>query len=300
MRPLVLALPGNKSMAEALSTRLDAEQGQLELRQFPDGETYIRIEADVKGRAIILVCTLDRPDAKFLPLTFVAATARDLGAGSVGLVCPYLAYMRQDTRFKPGEGITSRYFASALGQAFDWLTTVDPHLHRLQGLSEIYAIESSVVHAAPLMAAWIRDHVASPLIVGPDSESEQWVASVARDSGAPYLVLEKRRRGDRLVEVSVPDVDRWQDRTPVLVDDIVSTARTMIEAAGRFRAIGKSEIVAVGVHGIFADNACDELRASGVSQVITSNTIPHSTNAMDVSSALAEAVRELQKKKERV
>lgn len=295
MRSLVVALPGNEIMAEALSAQLDAEQGRVELHRFPDGETYVRLETDVKDRAVILVCTLDRPDAKFLPLTFVAATARELGAESVGLICPYLAYMRQDTRFKPGEGITSRYFAAALGQFFNWLVTADPHLHRRKSLSEIYPIPSAVVHAAPLIATWIRDHVTAPLIVGPDSESEQWVASVAQEAGAPYVVLQKQRRGDRAVEVSIPDIGRWRDRTPVLVDDIISTARTMIETASRLRAAGASDIVAVGVHGIFADAALDELRAAGVRQVVTCNTVPHPTNAIDLTGVLVDAVRTLQR-----
>ena len=111
--------------------------------------------------------------------------------------------MRQDRRFKPGEAITSRQTAELLSNAFDWLVTVDPHLHRYGSLSEIYRIPTHVVHATPLISKWIREHVANPLIIGPDSESEQWVSAVANDAGSPYSVLEKVRRGDRDVEISV-------------------------------------------------------------------------------------------------
>ena len=165
-----------------------------------------------------------------LPLLFAAATARELGASRVGLVAPYLAYMRQDRRFKPGEAVTSRQVARLLSDAFDWLVTVDPHLHRYSSLADIYSIPTHVVHAAPLIAEWIKANVTNPLIIGPDSESEQWVAAVASDVGAPYSVLEKVRHGDRDVEIRLKDLEQWKGRTPVLVDDIISTGRTMIEA----------------------------------------------------------------------
>lgn len=290
MKPLVFALPSNDEMAERLTARLDAERGRAEIRRFPDGESYVRIDSDVRGRDLAIVCTLDRPDDKFLPLTFLATAVRDLGARTVGLIAPYLAYMRQDTRFRPGEGITSAYFAKMLSLHLDWLVTIDPHLHRRKSLAEIYPIRCAVAHAGPLIADWIRAHVASPLVVGPDRESEQWVAEVAARANAPYIVLEKTRLGDRDVRVSAPDTGRWKGRTPVLVDDIVSTARTMIEAAKRFREAGFTEIVAVGIHALFAGSAYDELLSAGVSRIVTCNTVAHASNAIDVVEALAKAV----------
>lgn len=125
MTPLVVALPGNEQLANGLASLIDAEVGYAVVRQFPDGETYLRYETPVAGRSVALVCTLDRPDDKFLQLVFAAATARDLQAARVGLVSPYLAYMRQDRRFQPGEAITSNYFAKLLSTEIDWLVTVD-------------------------------------------------------------------------------------------------------------------------------------------------------------------------------
>lgn len=293
MKPLILILQKNDLTGGRLTAALDAQAGLVDIRRFPDGESYIRLETDVRSRDVIVVCSLDQPDGKFLPLIFLAETARDLGARSVGLVCPYLAYMRQDTRFKPGEGVTSAYFANALGRHFDWLVTVDPHLHRRQSLAEIYRIPTAIGHAAPLMAEWIRNHVSEPVIVGPDIESEQWVASVAQGATAPYMVLAKQRKGDRNVEVSAPEMSRFRGRTPVLVDDIISTARTMIETAKRLRSAGASELVAVGVHGLFVERAYEELRAAGVGMIATCSTVPHPSSAIDVTPALAEAAGKL-------
>ena len=228
---------------------------------------------------LVIACTLDRPNEKILPLLFAAATARELDAEKVGLVAPYLAYMRQDRRFKPGEAVTSRQIAQLLSNAFDWLVTVDPHLHRHGSLAEIYRIPTRVVHAASLISRWIKMHVPKPFVIGPDSESEQWVAAVAKDSGAPYAVLQKVRRGDRDVEISAASLPDLDGRTPVLVDDIISSGRTMIAAV---RLIVNREAltpVCVAVHGLFADHS-DQILARAGARVVTSNSIPTQPTAL--------------------
>ena len=301
MTLLLLALPNNERMSRSLESGLNegvsrageqsAEQGLVTLRQFPDGETYVRLETPVRGRDIACVCTLDRPDDKILRVLFLAATARDLGATSVGLVAPYLAYMRQDRRFASGEGVTSTYFASLISNAFDWLVTVDPHLHRRASLAEIYRIHAEVVHAATRVAAWIRSNVRRPVLVGPDAESAQWVAAVAEAAGAPSIVLEKVRRSDRDVSVTIPDVERWRDHTPVLVDDIVSTAKTMIATVRNLADVGLAPPVCIGVHAVFAAGAYEELRVAGAAKIVTCDTIPHESNKISLSTDLASAIR---------
>lgn len=291
MKPVILPLPGNEGMAIRLAGALSAEVGSLHMRRFPDQESYVRIDTAIENRNVILACTLDRPDEKFLPLIFTAAAARDLGAAGIGLVAPYLAYLRQDRRFQSGEAVTSRYFAKALDCWIDWLVTIDPHLHRLTSLSEIYSARTANAHAAPAISTWIRDSVLNPLLIGPDSESEQWVSAVAKDAGAPFLVLEKTRRGDRDVDVSVPDVERWRGHTPVLVDDIISTARTMIETLGHLKAAGLAPPVCIGVHAVFADNAYAELRRAGAGRIVTTNSISHESNKIDITPLLAKGVQ---------
>ena len=291
MKPLLLALAGNDPLAAALAPRLDAELGTMVVRRFPDDESYLRIHTPVAGREVVLLCTLDRPDTKLLSLLFAAGTARELGAARVGLIAPYLAYMRQDRRFQPGEALTSTHFARLLSTAVDWLVTVDPHLHRRSDLGEIYSIPARVVHAAPLVSAWIRANVAAPILVGPDAESLQWVAAVANAAGAPYVVLQKSRHGDREVEVSVPEVERYRDRVPVLVDDIISTAHTMMETISHLHRARLAPPVCIGVHAVFAGDAYEALRAAGAARVVTCNTIAHASNAIDLSDLLAAGVR---------
>jgi ribose-phosphate pyrophosphokinase len=289
---LVVAMPGNEATASDLAHGLGAEIGQLQIREFPDGESYVRFLTDPARRTLIIVCTLAHPNDKILQLIFSSATARELGATRVGLVSPYLAYMRQDRRFKTGEAVTSRQVARLLSDAFDWIVTIDPHLHRYGSLGEIYTIPTRVLHAAPMISQWVEKNVTNPLIIGPDSESEQWVSAVAKNANAPFTVLEKIRRGDRDVEISVKNLDYLQGRTAVLIDDIISTGRTMIQAVRHVLEHGSASPVCIAVHGLFSDDADRALVGLGA-RVVTCNTIPHPTNAIDVGPVLIEPTRAL-------
>ncbi|MCS9981157.1 ribose-phosphate pyrophosphokinase-like domain-containing protein, partial [Pseudomonas aeruginosa] len=107
MKPLVFHLPGDEDFADGLIRALGAQRAALQLHRFPDGESLVRLDADVTGRTVVIVASLAQPDAKALPLLFAADAARDLGATRVLLAAPYLAYLRQDRRFNTGEAITS-------------------------------------------------------------------------------------------------------------------------------------------------------------------------------------------------
>lgn len=293
MIPILFPMPGNETFALHLDRAISCEVGQMEMRRFPDGESYIRLLSPVHGRDVIFVCTLDRPDEKMMSLYLAASIARELGARRIGLVAPYLAYMRQDARFQEGEGVTSAHFARFVSDFCDWLVTVDPHLHRHHKLNEIYSIPTKVVRAAPVIGDWIAANVENPVIVGPDSESEQWAAKVAKSVGCPYTVLDKTRKGDRDVVVSAPDTSTWKGGTPVLVDDITSTAQTMIAAVNRLKEAGLPAPVCVTVHPVFAGTAWDDLRAAGVERIVSCNTIAHPTNQIDLSDEVAVAAVEL-------
>jgi ribose-phosphate pyrophosphokinase len=290
---IIVALPGNESLAEKLAQRLGSQVADVQFKRFPDDESYVRFHTDVAGQSVALICTLDRPDSKILPLMFCAALARELGASRVGLVAPYLPYMRQDRRFQPGEAVTSRRFAQFLSGILDWLVTIDPHLHRIQALAEIYSIPTRTLHASPLIAGWIKENIERPLLIGPDAESSQWVEAVARLANAPHVILEKVRYGDRDVRVEPPAMGSWRTHTPVLVDDIISTGRTMIETVGHLRAAGMRAPVCVGVHAIFAAGSFDDLQRKGAARIVTSETIPHPTNALDIAAIVAEAMPSL-------
>ena len=291
--PVLFALPGNEDAALRIAGLVGGEVGELETRAFPDDERYVRVLTDVARRDAGIVCTLRRPDQSFLPLAFLADALHDLGAPRVGLVAPYLAYMRQDARFSSGEAVTSRSFADLISSRFDWVITVDPHLHRLAALSDVYSIPAIAAHAAQDLGRWIAANVDSPFIIGPDAESAQWVTDIAFAAGAPSTVLTKVRRGDADVIESIPDLEGNRRRSPVLVDDIISTGRTMLAAIAHLAEQDAPPASCVAVHAVFAKDAYAALRDAGAARIATTNTIPHASNAIDVTSLIASHLRAL-------
>lgn len=287
--PVLIAIPGSEEHTHRLGTRLGLEVVVPELRQFPDGELYVRLDRTSLDGDVAIVGNLSGDN--FLRVAFLAGTARDLGAKRVGVVAPYLAYMRQDSIFKPGEGVTAKYFGRLVSSTVDWLVTVDPHLHRFDSLEPVYTIPTTIARAAPSIAKWIAAEVEHPVLVGPDAESVQWVAAVAERCGAPYVILEKTRRGDRDVSVSAPE-RRWNGETPVVIDDIVSTGRTMVEATRMLRAAGSAAPLCIAIHAVFADAVHDELVAAGARGIVTCDTIVHGSNRICVTDPLADAMRE--------
>ena len=117
---LILALPENEPLGRRVGELAQIPLGVVESRRFPDRETYLRIDAECEQKNIAVVCTLDRPDEKLLPLVFLADAVRELGASRVGLVAPHLPYLRQDRQFRHGEAVTSRTFAGLLSRYPDW------------------------------------------------------------------------------------------------------------------------------------------------------------------------------------
>jgi len=291
MNLCVVAMPGSEHCGEQIAAHLGAARCRLESRRFPDGEIYLRLLDEVQGLHVAVVAQLRDPDPQLPGLLFLADALRELGAASVGLVAPYLPYMRQDNRFHAGEAVTSHSFARLLSTAFAWLVTMDPHLHRVASLDAIYDLRAAVVPSAPSIAAWVRTEVMRPHIVGPDEESEQWVSDVAARADCLYSVLRKERSGDRSVRLTLPNLDALRGRTPVLVDDIISSGQTMATTVRRLVAMGFAAPICVGVHPVFAGDALASLGAAGAARVVSCNTIAHSTNAIDVTIRLAESVR---------
>ncbi|WP_309660929.1 ribose-phosphate diphosphokinase [Sphingomonas sp.] len=281
------AMPGNGDLTDEISVLTASETGTIEYRRFPDSESYVRIHGDVRKGDTFLVCTLAHPDEHFVPLVFAARALRAAGARSISLIAPYLAYMRQDRAFAANEAVSSRIFADLISREFDRLITVDPHLHRIASLQEIYSIPTTVVHTSGLIGRWVRDHVASPIILGPDIESAQWAKNIARNASCPWAVFRKERRGDREVQLIPPSLDQHAMRTPVLVDDIISSGATMIQAAMILMAADMLPPYCIAVHAL-----CDERTAAeieGLAQsLLTSDSIPNPHSAFSVAPLIAE------------
>lgn len=293
MTRVLLPFPAQRTLADAIATPLAARVGRLDWRRFPDGESLVAIDEALDGADVAIIASLHHPDEMALAMRFAAATAREFGARSVGLIAPYLAYMRQDKRFHAGEAVSASLFAGFLEESFDWLVTADPHLHRNPALGTLFRIPVQRVATAPVVAAWIRENVPMAVVIGPDRESGQWAAEIARRAGMPFQILDKVRRGDRDVKVSLPDADLARGRVPVIVDDIVSSGRTAIETLGHLKRLGFSPPVCIAIHAVFSGSSYEQLLAGGAAQVVSTDSITHPSNAISIAGLLATACGDL-------
>ncbi|MDF1678814.1 MAG: ribose-phosphate pyrophosphokinase [Legionellaceae bacterium] len=289
--PIIFPLFDTDALAQTIHTQCQYELGKIDLHQFPDGESLIKLNTDVAGRDVFLSINLNHPNTKLLPLLFAAETAKSLGCLSVILIAPYLPYMRQDKVFEPGQGITATYFATLISNYFDAMITIDPHLHRFHHLSAIYKIPTHLLHAAKHIAEWIHQHVKNPVLIGPDSESSQWIEDIANQAGTPYLVLEKTREGDTAVQISIPQIENHPNATPVLIDDIISTGTTMIEAVKALQLLKMTQPICIGIHALCSDDDYQKLCTSGAKRIVTCNTIPHPSNTIDINTAIVDCLR---------
>jgi ribose-phosphate pyrophosphokinase len=288
-RGLVLGFPEGEVQARALAQSAGLPYAGIAVHRFPDGESRVRLPAELPGR-VVIYRSLDHPNEKLVELALACATARDLGVSDLTLVAPYLCYMRQDLAFEPGEAVSQRVLGALLAQWFDALVTVDPHLHRVQRLAEAVPVRRAhCLSAAGPMAEFLAETLDRPLILGPDSESRQWVSAIASAQGLDWGVAAKERLGDREVRIALPNLDP-RGRTLVLVDDMVSTGHTLIATADALRPLRPASISVLVTHGLFCDGALERLAGAGIDHVWTSDSVPHPTNRVHLAPLLASAL----------
>jgi ribose-phosphate pyrophosphokinase len=275
-------------LARPLARRLGAKARPIEVHRFPDGESRVRV-TPTKGSSAVVVRRLDDPNAKLFDVLLAVDALRRTGVRRIALLAPYLPYMRQDRVFEPGEGVSQRVLGRLLGDAVDRLVTLEPHLHRIRRLEEVFACRADALGAAPLLAGFCRAQGPGTLVVGPDEESAPWAGAIARAAGLAHVVGTKERRGDRRVRVRLPDLP--PARTAVLVDDIASTGVTLAAAARALRDRGVRRVEAAVVHAIFARGAATTLRRAGIARLVSCDTVVHPSNAIPTAGLFAAAIR---------
>jgi ribose-phosphate pyrophosphokinase len=285
----ILGFPGYERQAQALARALDVPLAGIDLHHFPDGEMRLRLPEDLSSH-LVFCLSLDLPNDKLIALMLAAKTAREMGAGRLTLVAPYLCYMRQDKAFNPGEAVSQRIVGDFLAGLFDDLITVDPHLHRVHDLAEAVPVKRAIaLTAAGLLGRYFAERPRRPLLVGPDQESEQWVRAVAEPGGLDYVVASKTRSGDRSVSIQLPPAD-YAGRDAVLVDDIASTGRTLAVAAGALIEAGVARVDVAVTHALFADDGLAVIKAAGVTDIWSTDSVLHESNALQLAPLLAGAV----------
>ena len=227
---LILGFDDYEEQSRKLSESLAIPCRMIQRHLFPDGESKLTLPGSVPEH-VIICRSLDHPNEKLLELLLAAKTARQLGAKELTLVAPYLCYMRQDKAFHPGEAISQPIVGKFIAELFDNVVTVDPHLHRIQHLEQaVPATHAITLSATSLMAGFLHEHINDPILLGPDSEAEQWVSAVAAPGELDYGVCKKIRSGDKDVEITLPEIN-LSGRSVVIVDDVASSGQTLAVAA---------------------------------------------------------------------
>lgn len=292
----VYGFPESADGAVRLAATLNVPCHIAELHRFPDGESLVRLPQPVE-RAVVYR-SLDRPNDKLVELLLAASVLRRQGAEHLCLVAPYMAYMRQDAIFRPGEPVSQTVIGALLAQHFDRFVCVEPHLHRTHQLDAVFpgrsatALSGAGVIAAHLAAERVGD---GTVIAGPDEESEPLVRGVAEPLGLPWVVGRKVRRGDRDVSVELPaDVTAagLAGRRVVIVDDVISSGETIISCAAAVRAAGGAVAGVYGVHALFGDAARQRFADTGIAPVRSADGVPHPSNALPLAPQIAAALRD--------
>ncbi len=286
----VLCFDDEAALAGQAASALGMAVAVVARHRFPDGEMRLRLPAELPER-VVLWRGLQQPNEKLVELLLTAQTARRLGAKHVSLVAPYMAYMRQDIEFNPGEAISQRIVGGFLAGLFDAIITVDPHLHRVATLDEAMPVKDAIsLSGAPLLADHIATQRQNPLLMGPDEEALQWVALAAKRHGWDHAVCRKTRHGDREVDIELPELP-VAGRAVVLMDDVASSGHTLARAAVKLRAAGARSVDVAVTHALFASGAVQLVRSSGVGEIWSTDCISHPSNAVSI---VPEVVRSLQ------
>jgi ribose-phosphate pyrophosphokinase len=263
---LVIGFSDYEKACRNLAAELHTECFIINVHYFPDGESLVKIAPNIPEH-VVLCRTLDNPNAKLIELIIAAETARKLGAKRVSLVAPYLCYMRQDIEFEPGQAVSQLIIGKMLGDYFDDIITADPHLHRISHLNQAIPNANAItLTATTLMGKFLEKESDNYLLVGPDSESEQWVKSIAKDANLDYVIADKERNSDTQVNISLPRF-QYDGRHALLVDDVISSGHTMMETAKALYAAKCETVSALCTHALFADHALEGMREERIETI---------------------------------
>ncbi len=288
----VLAFPESFSKAEQLADLIRCPVAKVALHHFPDGESLVQLPQNLSEKVIVYQ-SLDRPNSKLIELLLLSEAARNQGVKYLTLVAPYLCYMRQDKAFLAGQAISQQIIGKFLAGLFNALITVDPHLHRVHNLQQaIPADQALALSASELIGQFIMTNNPQALLIGPDGESEQWVREVARPGDLDFVVAEKIRHGDTAVEITLPDY-QYNNRDAILIDDIASSGHTLAAATKILFEKGVNAVSVLVTHALFMNDALGIIRAAGVDQIWSTDSVEHSSNVISLAPLIAEGITRL-------
>jgi ribose-phosphate pyrophosphokinase len=297
LKPLVIGGSNGEHLAIELSQLMGLELVSVEIKKFPDGETYVRILGDVSGRDVVYINSLQRsPNESLIETLLTLDALRDLGAARLIAVIPYMSYARQDSRFNPGEAISVQTIAKLFkSMRLDHLVTVDMHLHRITDPSSLFGANFHNITGVRELAKYIKRNysVENTVVIGPDEEAEQWAKIMAEDlGGLEYGVLKKTRITAEKVAVVAEGLN-VQGENVIIVDDIISTGGTIVEAVNALRGLGVREIYVTTVHPLLIGNAYAKLLRLNLRDLVGTNSVLSPISKVSIAPAIGEKIMEI-------
>jgi len=276
----------------ALAERISRELGNAPFaipftKRFPDGEMYVRVGGRLEGDDVVLVQST-RTDQDLIELLLLEDAVREAGARRILVVVPYFAYARQDRRFFPGEPVSARALCRHVEMDADAVVTVD--LHSAQTLAHFTkpAFEASGI---PAIARLLRERP-TDLLVSPDKGGIERVRRMAQLLDKPWIALEKRRIDAEHVELSLPTSFpvTVEGKHAVIIDDVITTGGTIVEAAKLLKRQGLGAISAACTHGLFLRDAFERIKAV-TDEVYSTDTLGNPAEKASVAPDIAAILR---------
>ncbi len=287
---IVLSFPSSRSLARKIAKRIGAKFSEIEVKYFPDMEAYVRIKENLEGKDVIIVQTLAQdPNEKIIQLLFSSLTAKNLKARKVIALIPYLAYMRQDKMFKKYECVSAKALAKLIeASGIDAIFVLNPHLHRIKNLDEIFSIPSFNVSCEKEIADYLKKNFSKDewILVGPDIESKPILKRISEISGFDFIVLRKKRFGPK--EVKVFGKRKMKKKNAIIIDDIASTGVTLIKTIKLLKKLGFKKFYCIVIH-LLSEDLLKEIKK--YSQIVSTNSVQNKTSKIDVSKSFADAIK---------
>jgi ribose-phosphate pyrophosphokinase len=290
---------GSLALSEGISKHLNKPLASLERRRFSDGEIFIQIKENVRGRDVFVVQSTNSPAENIIELLLIIDALNRSSTGRVTAVIPYFGYGRQEKKDRPRVPISAKLFANLFEKAgANRVLTMDLHAPQITGFFDI-----SVDHlfATPVMVEHIKklklDHK-STVIVSPDVGRVEAARAIAKkiDRDIPIAIVDKRRPELNQCEV-VNIIGNVKDKVAIIIDDIVDTAGTLTEAANELKKQGASAIYAYITHPVLSDNSIEKIKSSSLNKLIVTDTIPigekkksNKIEVVSVAKLLSEAI----------
>lgn len=284
---MIIGGSASQKLAALIAKELNETLCPMETRRFPDGERYIRIGGDVDPDVTVIQSTGYPQDQNLMELFLILKTLKSLNVNHIKVAIPYFGYGRQEKRFKSGEAISAQVIAELL-EASGVSEIFSINLHE-DGLRNLFNIPVHNLSAMPLIAEYIGEKFEAPVIVAPDKGALGFAEEIANILGCDYDHLEKTRLSPEKVETKPKNMD-VKGREAVIIDDIISTGGTIVNASRILRQHGASKIAVSCVHPVLVEDALLKIFASGADDVIATDTLQSDVSSISVAPLISDFI----------